>query len=281
MKNILYILFAIALISCKKNDDGGSPSLWKVSENVKYGNDPLQTMDIHIPAAQSSQPLKALILLHGGAWMSGDKSDFDTAVLYFKEHLTGYAIFNLNYRLASITGANAWPTQINDVALAMNYIKMRHDEFNIDKSKLVIGGASAGAHLALLQAYRSNSDNTIKAVVDLFGPTNLTALYSSNPQYPILFDKFFGGSPVQLPQKYEEASPYLSVTPQSPPTIIFHGSADPVVPVSQSDTLYNRLMNAGVTVERKIYPGEQHGWYGEKQTDTFERIVTFLNSIFP
>lgn len=281
MKNVVYVLLLMAAISCKKNDDTPAPSLWKISENVKYGTDPLQTMDIHIPITVNAQPLKALVLLHGGAWMSGDKSDFDTAVVYFKEHLPGYAIFNVNYRLATIAGANKWPTQINDVSSAVDFIKLRFDEFNIDKTKMVIGGASAGAHLALLHAYRNNSDQSIKAVIDLFGPTDLSALYYSNPQYPALFNIFFGGSPTQFQQKYNDASPYLSVTQQSPPTLIFHGSADPVVPIAQSDTLYNRLVNAGVLVERKTYPGEQHGWYGETQIDTYQRIVTFLTTLLP
>ncbi len=275
MKQVLVIMLLgmmSAGMSCKKANDA-TPTEFK---NVSYGSDPVQKMDIYLPANRNSSSTKAMIMIHGGAWISGDKSDFDSVVNYFRTQLPDYAFFNINYRLATLSGGNAWPVPIEDINAAFNYINTNSGEYEFNADKIVVAGASAGAHLALLKAYKFNTGGKIKAVVDLFGPTDIKAMYNYDVNYSILFNNFFSGTPATNAFMYQNASPLFDVTSSSPPTIIFHGGIDAVVPKLQSDSLYNRLINANVAREYHVYPAEGHGWYGSTTLDTYAKIFAFI-----
>ncbi len=108
---ILPLLLVCFLISCSKDDPGtgggGTPSVAaKTMLNESYGTDPLQKMDIYLPANRSVTATKVIIMIHGGGWVGGDKADFSNMIDSLKKRLPDYAIFNINYRLA------AWPANI-------------------------------------------------------------------------------------------------------------------------------------------------------------------------
>jgi acetyl esterase/lipase len=226
--------------------------------NVSYGEDSLQRMDIYLPANRSAGKTKSIVLIHGGG-------------------LPDYAIFNIDYRLA--TSQTIFPTQENDVKSAIDFIVNHSGEFGIDKSNMALLGASAGAHLALLQAYKY-SDVPVKAVIDFFGPTDLTVMYRKpwHSLLPYLLEMLTGTSPDKNAKAYEQSSPAHFVTAQSAPTLIFHGGSDNIVVPSQSQLLAAKLEKAGVEHELVIYPKERHGWQGANLTDSFDRMVKFLES---
>lgn len=280
MKTLLTYCMALmmtGMLSCKKtetvSDNAAQPQELK---NVSYGPNAMQNMDVYLPAGRSATNTKAIILIHGGAWVGGDKSDMDSAVTAMKILLPDYAIFNINYRLAALPSANLWPTQLNDVNTAIDFIVNRSAGYKFNSSKIVIGGASAGAHLALLKAYKQNSGN-IKAVVDMFGPTDMKDLYIKNSNYQPLLTIFMGGTPISNPTVYDNASPLFAVNSNSVPTIILHGTADNVVPISESDSLNNRLASAGVVKQYEKYQFEGHGfWSAANSADAYAKIATFI-----
>ncbi|MBK8496196.1 MAG: alpha/beta hydrolase [Chitinophagaceae bacterium] len=95
----------------------------KTTLNVAYGTDPLQKMDIYLPANRSVATTKVIILIHGGAWISGDKSEFNPAIIdSLKNRVPDYAIFNINYRLGALPTTNVFPTQELDVKAAVEFI---------------------------------------------------------------------------------------------------------------------------------------------------------------
>jgi dipeptidyl aminopeptidase/acylaminoacyl peptidase len=104
----------------------------------------------------------------------------------------------------------------------------------------------------------------------------MKALYNANPSYQMLFNTFMNGTPTSNPSAYTSASPLYLVNSNTPPTIIFHGTADPLVPVSQSDSLNTRLNNAGVIHQYVKYNGEGHGWYGANLIDTYAKLAAFI-----
>jgi len=270
------LLLGLATVSCKKEDF--RPLAAETQLNVAYGNDPQQKMDIYLPAGRNIEPAKVIILIHGGGWNQGDKADFFPYVDTLKRRLPGYAIFNVNYRLATGT-SNLFPTQENDIRAAVGFIHARRGEFHLSE-KYVVLGASAGAHLALLQAYKNNSPVAFSAVIDFFGPTDLAGLYNNppNPLVPLLLAQVTGGSPATTPAVYQQSSPLNFVSAQVPPTIVLHGGADFVVPASQSQLLVNRLRQNGVSAQYVYYPSESHGWTGANLTDSFNKIAAFLNA---
>ena len=219
--------------------------------NIAYGTDSLQKMDIYLPANRTTTTTKSLVLIHGGGWTSGSKSDFVGYIDSLKARLPEYAIFNINYRL--VNGGNLFPTQENDVKAAVDFIVDRADEYVINKDKISLLGFSAGAHLALLQAYKHPSPR-INAVIDYFGPTDLVAMYQKpwHPLVPMALQMITGQSPETGRSIFEASSPAQFVNKQSPPTLILHGGKDVVVNVSQSKLLAEKLKQAGVAHELHI-----------------------------
>lgn len=274
-----YLLFFIIITtSCTKNDAIKSsiqPEETKL--NVSYGSDSSQRMDVYLPAGRSTDSTKVMVFIHGGAWSDGDKKDFNPYVAILKSRLPQYAIFNINYRLANQV-ANHFPSQEEDVKAAIDYIIKNKDEFGISE-KLFLLGASAGGHLALLHAYKYTEPVKVKAVISLFGPTDLADMYYHplNPYIPFALKILLEGTPVSNASAYTASSPLNFVSGTSIPTLLFHGTADPLVKPSQSINLYNKLQAAGVASEIKIYEGEGHGWSGAILEDTFNKIVSFLN----
>ena len=237
----------------------------KTSLNVAYGNDPMQKMDIYLPKGRSSGATPFIVLIHGGAWVMGDKADFNANIDTIKRRQPRYAIFNLNYRLASLPNNNPFPAQENDVKAAIEFINSKRAEFNIS-DKMVLVGASAGAHLAMLQGYKHTSPLKPKAIVNYYGPSDLVTLYGNSWGMDTTnFKLLVGGSPTSNPNAYFQSSPINFVVAGSAPTITFQGTIDPLVPASQQTALHAKLNQVGVPNQIKTYFAG-HGWDGPYMT---------------
>lgn len=246
--------------------------------NVSYGSDTAQKMDVYLPAGRTdTTPL--MIMVHGGAWIVGDKSDLNSYVPAVQKFLPGYAIANMNYRLATVT-TNHFPTQENDMKAAVDFLIQQSGSYHIS-TKFVLFGASAGAHMVLLQAYKYSLPK-ISAVVDFFGPTDMTDLYnfySNNAGTQTQLKILMNGTPATNPTLYFQSSPINFVSAQSCPTIIFHGSADDVVPIAESTTLKNKLQSFGVANQMISYQGMGHGYWPDAiMNDAFNKAQVFLNA---
>lgn len=281
MKIIISLLFLMNILpACKQEPKAFAEEIdlsQKTMLNVPYGNDSLQKMDVYLPANRSSATTKSLILIHGGGWNSGSKADFAQYIDSFKTRLPEYAIFNLNYRL--VNGGNLFPAQEQDIKAAVDFIAENAETYSVSRDGFSLLGFSAGAHLALLQAYKYSTPK-INAVVDYFGPTDLMAMYRNpwHPLVPLALQMITGKSPETDQTIFEQSSPANFVSRQSPPTLLFHGGKDIVVNVSQSKLLAQKLKEAGVKHELHIYPSAGHGrWFGNTLVATFDKIETFLN----
>lgn len=279
-KLLLALLLPVIVVSCQKNVDTQASNVLpeQTLKNISYGTDTAQHLDLYLPAGRSTDSTKVIVLVHGGAWSTGDKTDFNEYIPEIKRRLPRYAIININYRLA-VSSTTLFPTQENDVQTALNTIASKKDEYHFNVNKLVLMGASAGGHLVLLQAYKHASPK-IAAVVDLYGPTDLTDLYNNPPLtiVPYGLQSVIGGTPTTHAIIYQQSSPINFVTAQSPPTIIFHGTLDNLVPVSQSISLYTKLQGLGVISQLVIYPTEGHAYLGASLEDTFDKTQAFLNA---
>ncbi len=301
MKTIFSKLLIASLIfftaSCKKSTTDVVPTptppvvvtplTEQTTNDVAYGTDALQKFNMVLPANRTTTSTKVLIIIHGGSWIGGDKNDMTQVVNAFKAQLPTYAFFNLNYRLGNPnTGANAFPTQVNDVKAAIDFIYSKRAEYNIS-DKIALLGASAGAHLALLQAYK-NASPKIKAVVDLFGPTDLADMYynPASPQVPAYNIAYITTgnilatptTPSSSPALFAASSPMTFVSNQSCPTILFHGDADLIVRYQQSAMLSAKLTQNNVVNQYVLYPGQGHGYGSPSLDDTFVKSIAFLNT---
>ena len=240
--------------------------------NVSYGSDPKQVFDIYLPENRTTST-KILILLHGGSWIGGDKEDMNSTKAFISALHPNVGIINMNYTLAGF-GNPPIPLQTEDISAVVDYVSM-------NKSSLIVSddigfiGISAGAHLSLLWSYAYDDNNQVDMVCSIVGPANFTdPAYSDNPVYEPIF-QLFGNPSVEF---LESASPYHRATATSPPTLLFYGGMDPLVPTSQGVDLDAQLTTLGVTHEFHFYPEEGHGWEGANLLDTTLKLSTYIDA---
>lgn len=267
------ILFAVIAVSCRKDPAAGEA---KIIKDVSYGEDVRQKMDIYLPEGRTRASTTTVVFIHGGGWVEGDKSDMTPFVDTLRKLMPGYAVVNVNYRLAYNNTVNLFPTQENDVKSAIENYLSHAEEYQVSDD-LVLLGASAGGHLAMLHAYKNDPAGHVRAVVDFFGPFDLAALWDNGIIQQLILYGATGAFPADNPALYASSSPSEFVTGSAPPTIALQGGADPLVPPSQTSRLIAALDDAGVVSQLVYYQGEGHGWTGANMVDSFRKIVTFIS----
>ncbi len=277
---ILISFVLLASASCNKKTSGGDATIAAMSiNNVSYGTNAQQNMDVYLPANRSTASTKVMIMIHGGGWTTGDKADFAPYVDTIKRRFPDYAIFNINYRL-SATPNNLFPTQENDVKAAVQFILGKANEYLIS-NKYVLLGASAGGHLAMLQAYK-NAVVKPKAVVSFFGISDMADMYNNpaggNALISFSVAQAVGATPAVNAAIYTSSSPINFITTASAmPTLFFHGGADPLVRPSQSTVARDKLLSVGAIAQYVFYPTGGHGdWDNATFTDAFNKVDAFM-----
>ena len=280
----IYILFFSLFISCSENEviQIIDTSTAKEFRDVKYGESPEHIFDIYLPKNRLENTTKVLVLVHGGSWISGDKKDLKEAYETLKLKFPNYAIVNINYQLAGI-GKSPFPMQINDIDKLIKNLKSKTYKYQIS-NKFAFIGVSAGAHLSMLYSYTSNNLNEVKMVCSIVGPTNFTDTnYVSNPDY----SNFIAGAQLLTGVSYDDnveyyknVSPFHVVTSKAPPTILFYGGKDELIPSSQGIEMHAKLNDLGVVNEFTFYENEGHGWEGENLVDTYNKLESFIKTHF-
>lgn len=265
----------LGITGCKKDEWNTAQA--KTMTDVSYGSDPRQKMDVYLPAGRTTQNTRMFIWIHGGAWASGDKSEGSGIKGLLDTYLHDYAYASLNYRLYDMnTSANKFPAQENDVKAAVDYILSQAGKWQIS-DRIVIAGGSAGGHLALLHAYKYNSAGNIRAAVAYYPPTKLADMYDFTAFTQLTLYSLLGGSPDMVPALYNSSSPLTYLTAGSCPTVFFHGTADDVVPIAQSDSLKTKLTQLGVPFDYRFLTGQGHGFTETANLETIQQATGFLN----
>lgn len=230
----------------------------------------------------------AYIYLHGSAFFVGDK-DFGTRPFFNHLVAQGHTVMDVAYRLCPEVDING---MVGDVKRAVAWMKNNASQFGVHPEKIILGGGSAGCHLAMLAAYTStpgdltpdelkDADLSVCGVVSLYGPSDLIAGFEpwkrANPyrdlpalsigqqidpkmrmRYAGRLDILFGGTPDEKPDMYQLASPIHHVHPGCPPTLLIQGDNDLLVSVQPTLALYKKLVNAGVPAIHRILPWTDH-----------------------
>ncbi len=245
------------------------PSNTTLHGNIAYNNDSLtkHLLDIYLPPnAKGKVPL--IIFVHGGGWLGNDKyADMGYMKKTVAEVInSGFALASIDYRFATQA---IFPAQIQDCNRAVSFLYDNAEKYGLDKDRFALMGFSAGGHLASLQGLSNNNqiedffmpntsrDFSFKAVVDFYGPSELTSLKSSeDPKAPEAI--LLGATPVARPDLSKIASPVSYVDKNDPPFLIIHGENDEIVWNRQSKLLTGWLTAVGVENELIIVPGAPH-----------------------
>jgi acetyl esterase/lipase len=256
----LFLCFTYTAIAQQKSE----------SEEV-YGPLPAQRLVLCRPQTTSTHN-PGVLLLHGGGWVAGTAAALRTRCELFAQH--GFVAATVEYRLAGETAH--WPAQLEDAALALQWLRAHSSEIGLDPDHICAYGESAGGHIALgLGA----PHDKIACIVDAFGPTNLTVL--SGPAYKRSFDALLGPEDADREQRAREASPLFALGPSFPPTLIIHGENDNLIPSEQSTALFDALRRLKTPVVVIMYPGG-HSWLGLNASASaaiMNHIIIFMKTI--
>lgn len=212
-------------------------------------------LDVSVPDGEG--PFPVAILVHGGGWGSGDKSQVHVPPT---QPLTDAKItwFSIDYRLAP---AHRWPACIDDVRRAIRWVKEHAAEYKGDPERVAIIGYSAGGHLAAFAAVTADDDTKVQAVVLFASPTDLVADCERrggvSPALQALFDR---GETIDDEARavLYEASPINHLRSGLPPFLLIHGTTDQSVLHSQSENLMARLEELDVPCELVTVAGAPH-----------------------
>lgn len=228
-------------------------------ENVVYAtvNGTALHLDVYEPSDRGSQTRPGIVLIHGGTWMSFDKSTMSGMGRFLSR--SGFVAFAVDYRLFKASekgGENRWPAQLDDVQRAVRWVRANAAKYGVNPDHIGAFGHSSGAQLAALlgmEVTRDNSDpalakysSKVQAVVDVSGPTDFTTDHDGDGD--ALLTKFLGGDEATHPDLWKDASPVFHVAKDNAPFLIIHGTKDEEVRISQAQELYDKLHAAGVPV---------------------------------
>jgi len=236
----------------------------EVSRDVGYKNIQGKSLKMDIyRGIHPGSPAPLLLFIHGGGWNHGTRNEYLGYALHFA--VMGYVTATVSYRFASDA---PYPACIEDVTDAVRFIFQHGEKYHYDPDRVVVIGGSAGAHLAMLAAYgwhkngnapdsltSSPINRKIRAVVDLYGPTDLTAPYARENY---MVERLFAHKYSETPGLYAEASPINYVSKTAPPTLILHGTSDSLVPVGQAELLKQKLDSLDIPNVYRPLPGWPH-----------------------
>lgn len=261
-----------------------------VTYAVAFGYRPLQ-LDLWVPPTAAPAPLA--VWIHGGGFMFGDRRHLPETLRpnqVFDALLdAGLAVATIDYRHALEA---PFPAQLQDAKAAVRYLRAHADELGISTGRIGVMGESAGGHIAALlglTAHRPDLEGShgvvgpssaVDVVVDWYGPADLTTMPRRTlpPEIAAKLPPELATPPEDnLTRGLEgaalaDASPITHVTPDAPPFLLVHGTADWLVPYGQSEQLHAALSSAGVDCRLEPVDGAQHIFDGCDDIDAVVRL---------
>jgi pectinesterase len=241
-------------------------------------------IDVFLPRAARATH-RAILLVHGGGWRSGNKSNFYAMANLLAQR--GYAVFLPEFRLSPEA---AYPAGLVDINDAIVWVKGQAKTFDIDPGQVAIGGESTGGHMAALVAYtadrdlfkaRPTDDTRVSALVDLDGVLDLTAplalKYENAAGNASPAALWLGGSMEQAAEKWREASAVHYAGKKSPPTLVI-ASGEPRFTAGR-DEVAQTLHRQGIRCQYAAFAGTPHAfWLFDPYVgQVVDRIDAFLS----
>jgi acetyl esterase/lipase len=241
-------------------------------------------VDIYQPKNDST-PNPLILVIHGGYWKAGDKAIQAQQGVEFSE--LGYTVASVNYRLSA---DHKFPANIEDIYDCIKFLTKNAKKYNIDPTRIMTYGGSAGGHLSSFIGLAANTDgrtynkginpDSIKGVISLYGMHDLTLPIQM--EHPFT-KQYIGDTFANASARYRDASPIYHVDNNDPPVLLIHGSIDGSVSVQNSDALSAMLKEVGVPCTYDRVEGWPHAMdvfspIGER---TLWHIYQFLKTHMP
>ena len=280
----LAVVLGVASASQAQRPQAKVPEGTKAHRDLEYvkGGHERQRLDLYVPE-KADGPLPVIVWVHGGAWLGGSKEGVGPALPFVRK---GYAVASINYRLSQHA---RFPAQIEDCKAAIRWLRANAKEYDLDPDRIGVWGPSAGGHLVALLGTSGDvkdlegkegtpgQSSRVQAVVDWFGPTDVTRMGGSHDGPDSPEAKLLGGPVQENKEKAVRANPITYVSKDDPPFLIMHGDKDPTVPFSQSELLVEALKNAGVEATFIPVKGAGHGGREFSSEENRKLVEGFLD----
>lgn len=212
-----------------------------VTEHV-YATEDLKQLklDLYQSRNRNGSPQPLIVMIHGGSLNGGNKEQLPAINRYLAREQ--YAVAAINYRHAPKFRS---PAAVEDTFRAIDFLKANAAQLQLDSSRIVLVGRSAGGQIALSAGYAGRGPG-IRGVVDIYAPAELVLGYREPSRRLVLdskrvLEEYVGGSPTQNPRGYAAASALNFVNASTPPSLLIHGLLDPIIWPKQSQVLASRL----------------------------------------
>lgn len=228
----------------------------------------------HPENIDSSKSYPAMIFFFGGGWIKGSRHHFLNHAKYFSKR--GIVCFLADYRTQSKNMTSPIES-LKDAKSAIRYIRKNASNFGIDTNKIIASGGSAGGHLAaataLIKDYNDESDDLS---------------FSPIPNALVLFNPVIDNGPggygyERIGDEYRKFSPLHNITEGAPPTILFLGTNDVLIPV-ETVKYYKKVMEKVKSrCELRLYKRQGHGFFNHSKFKYYKKTVIgadkFLQSL--
>jgi acetyl esterase/lipase len=259
-------------------------------ENIIYANYENRKMYLDVFQPFEGEKLPAVIMIHGGGWVSGDKSLLRP--LAEKIAQAGYVVLLIEYRLAPEA---KYPAAIFDIKTAIKWIKSNSDCYSVDTTKIALLGSSAGGQLAALvgttsenklfeSGDSSNCSDKVQAIIDIDGVLDMTDPAESgkddDPDNPSVGKRWFGFTYKENPGIWEQASAVNYIDKNTPPIEFINSSFERFH--AGRDEVVTQLKSYGTYYEIHTLPDSPHSfWLFDPWFEpTCKYVIDFLNKVF-
>jgi acetyl esterase/lipase len=248
---------------------------YQIEANIRYGQYPENVLDIVQSPAPALKNRPGVLVIHGGGWIEGDKERvLERFCVPLVQH--DFVVANVEYRLAKAAAA---PAAVQDVLAAARWFRDHAGRYKVDPNQILVLGASAGGHLALMIGMALPSADLgpaikIAGVINLFGVSDVADLMQGPHQQSAAL-QWIPDQPGRL-DLARRLSPITYVRAGLPPILTIHGDADAVVPYDQSVRLTKALKAAGDDAELITVPGGQHGFQPDQLARLWPQIFKWI-----
>jgi acetyl esterase/lipase len=210
----------------------------------------------------------AIVFFFGGGWINGSPAQFYPHCAYLASR--GMVAMAADYRVESRDDTT--PREcVKDGKSAIRWIRQHAAELGVDPDRIAAGGGSAGAQVA-----------AAAGTVDGFEEGDEDPGVSSRPDALVLFNPVFDNGPdgyghERVKDYWEAFSPMHNIGPHAPPTVVFLGSEDALVPVQTAVAYKERMEAAGRRCDLHVYAGQPHGFFNYRNRENFEETVTEMD----
>ncbi|MDO6809777.1 alpha/beta hydrolase [Zobellia galactanivorans] len=271
---VLALFFALEFHAQKENSAGFVPPKEMVYKIVD--GDTLKMQFLYPEKIKQKKAYPAIVFFFGGGWNGGTITQFEDQAKYFASR--GMIGVLVDYRVKSRHGTTPFEA-VSDAKSAMRFVRANAHKFHIDPNKIVASGGSAGGHLA---AATATLDGLDEATDDLSISAKPNALVLYNP---VIDNGPEGFEYKRMGGRHMEISPMHNIKGGTPPTIIFLGTKDALIPVATIEKYKTKMEAVGSRCDIFLYKDQTHGFFnkprsnGEFYVKTTREADIFLKSI--